>query len=283
MTKFTTVHNTELKSTNGLGSISRTYSGIAFGSLIDDCAFLIDPDPRYVDGNESVRNRGKPNAQVGRTGQSAWHIHLGEFDNAAPAFDLQGPMVLGEPVTKGSLNPNEWSVFTVVDGLGMGTVARDYVTLCRTEMEDVVAPQLALISTSGTGQNEIIMYENTMREADQPRRVDYQTNLETTGPNLVQWNFSTRNGCSIYFNGQKVAENVDDKRPLDFGYTADELAMFLGMRGKIGITGGFNIDFSDAKNSGARRAIEAYCAWYYDIAALKDIHPERPSYFDLDL
>ena len=281
MSKCTTIHATELESSNGLKKISRTYSCVAFGAL-EKRAFLVDPEPRFVNANNSVRNRAKKLAHVPRV---LGDIQLGQFTNGAPAFDLQNSMLLGEPIAKGSLNPEEWSVFTVVEGLAAnGTTPRNFVLLWRTESGDVIAPQCVLINSNlGPENDQIILYENSLRVSGQPQRVGFQTDLTTTGPNLIKWTFSTKNGCAIYLNGRKVDENKDDKRPLTAGYTAPELAMFLGMRGKVGITGGYNLDFNDPINAGDRQSIERYCAWYYDIPALKELYPMRPDYFDLDL
>lgn len=280
MSQSTTIHNTEMESSNGLKKLERSRACLAFGSINPaKRAFLVAPE--WVINSNAVRNIAKKQAHVPLT---LGNIQLGQFTNGAPAFDLNKSMLLGEPISKGSLDPNEWSVFTVVDGLGYNEATnRNFVLLTRTEEEGVIAPQCVLIKSTAGNDDQIILYEDSRRQSGIPQRVGFSTDLTTTGPNLIQWNFSTRNGCSIYLNGRRVAENKDDKRPLTTGYTAPELAMFLGMRGKVGITGGYNIDFNDPINAGDRQSIERYCAWQYDIAALKELYPQRPDYFDIEI
>lgn len=280
MSKSTTIHGVSLESVNGLKKITRTYSGVAFGA-VEKKAFLLDPDPRFaLAGDNTVRNRAQPRAWM----QVEGNVQLGTRSNGAHIFDLAEQMTPG-PVTKGSLNPSEWSIFTVVGSLVKNPITqRSYVTMTPVQDDSVIAPMCSLVAPNNPpGDSIIIIYEHSVRDAGQPRRLDYYTDLTNSGLNLVMYTFSVRHGLSIYLNGQRVAENKEDKRPLTAGYTAAELRLLFGSRGEFGITGGYSLDFNDPRNAGARRAIEQYCAWYYDITALKDIHPDRPSYFDLEL
>lgn len=80
----------------------------------------------------------------------------------------------------------------------------------------------------------------------------------------VMCTFSTSRGLALYVNGELVAEEPDDKRPLTSD-AAEEYRFLSGMHGDTGLVGMLGVDLSSPVNSHHKKALDSYVLDRYAI------------------
>lgn len=257
MIKYQKVSGVTLDSSSGLPSITSTPEGLAMGS-VPGWAVFIDPD--YSDGT-SVRNRAIANT-VPALSDPADFTQI----NGQTAFNLTevNPSQIESP--GGDINPDRWTVFFVSsDTSEHPNTTRQHVVTPYVAASDVVCLHISVVNT--TSAVAVTIYENSERSAGQPYRLAHENSgLDSSDPSLIMCTFSIERGLSIFKNGEMVADEPNDLRPLNYGTKGDEYAMMMYRLCKQGMAGILNTDLSAPENTGHRRAIEKFLMSKYGIS-----------------
>lgn len=256
MINYQVINGVSLDSATALPRISRTPEGIAMGAIPGWAVFV---DPAYAT-SQGVRNRAQPSS-VPEFSNDALLSSINE--SAAFEFTEEQFATLQAPIS-GDINPERWTAFFVTSELTENPfTSRQEIISPVLEESGVVC--LRIILTEAVGE-AVSVYENSVRSTGQPIRISYDNaELSDAAPSLLMCTFSVERGLSIWRNGEQVAVNSDDKRPLTFGTGGSDYEMFHYRRGKQGMTGVLNIDLSAPENSGHRRAIEKFVMNKYGI------------------
>lgn len=192
-------------------------------------------------------------------------ITLGSFGNGALAFltddeTLGGQFIRVNPDAE--VNRDAWTFFTVIEPLSNNVAPQRFITPTTETEEDVVAFSLGM----NQSLTSLVVYENGIVASNQPQRLRYAVPEDRRGERaLVEFTFSVREGLKIFWNGELVAENRDDRRPLNYGYQAGEWELFRSLRGKVGSSGVLDVDLSEPDHEGDRLTLEKFMMEKYGI------------------
>lgn len=255
MMRYQKLQGVNLDSSTTLPSINITPEGKAMGA-VPGWQMLIDPD-YMVSG--APRNRALPNSIT----LTNMPIDLGSFPNGQASLHIDTYANGTTAITPQDVafNKDEWSVFAVVREDAEQT---SHTTLFRS-ITDAPSGLLSVrigISSMGSGR-QFSVWEGTTT-----RRLVYPPEKPFAGRTvLLMVTFSIRDGLSIFTNGEKVASNPDDKRPLDQGDGAGEWRFrSTAVTADVGMMGVLSIDLSQPENTGHRRAIEKFLMTKYGIS-----------------
>lgn len=159
------------------------------------------------------------------------------------------------------INPEEWTVFSVIRGLG--TRPRNFIVISDPgDSDSGISLSISYSSNSG----DLIVYEYDAHTRGMPHRLSFDAGLIDGSIKLVMVTFSVRDGLRAYVNGELMGHEPNDRRPLTHGYQAGEYRMHRLFRGYYGMTGILNADLGKAENTGHRRAIEKFLMAKYGIS-----------------
>ncbi|NDL70500.1 hypothetical protein [Vreelandella alkaliphila] len=205
--------------------------------------------PEYVDENR-IQNGVRPKEWA----EGAGAVEIETFANGRAAFQAASVGTSGYNGAGFDLNPNEYTILTVVSESmpgGDGPHGVLYITSATEEAADVIAPTIAISRLSGGRLN---WYENSVRSTGQPIRLQVTgSGINFTGEEayVIAFCFSVDKGLTILRDGVEVGSNPDDKRPLDFGYSKNSNGIFYrrsNYGGKFGLLLTLNKDLSKSKN-----------------------------------
>lgn len=256
MIHYQRISGVTLEGSASLPTIQRTPEGEAMGAVP---GWNVLFDPSYSDSG-GVRNRAQPNNTAPVTEGA---VQIGDIAGA-DAFDLVDEMRLGGEFNA-PLNPSAVTAFTVVESLRTSPINRHYPFTPIAHQDEQLSPVFAFATVSG--QASIVVYEHSLVDnPGAPQRLNHRFDgLLDASPHLVMWTASSETGVSIWVDGQRVAHDANDTRPLEFGTEEGALRSFVSARGKFGMTGLLNIDLSAPENTGHRRAIEKFLMTKYGI------------------
>lgn len=83
---------------------------------------------------------------------------------------------------------------------------------------------------------------------------------------LIMVTFSVDGGLKIFENGVLVAENKDDKTPLDFEFKSGEFSFLRGFQGKSDSIGVINSDLSKVIYQSDKQALDKFFIEKYSVA-----------------
>lgn len=126
---------------------------------------------------------------------------------------------------------------------------------------------ISLSISHSTQSGRVIVYEYDENVENMPQRISADASLLDNELKLVIVTFSVDNGLKIYVDGELLAEEPDDRRPLTHGFEAGEYRLMRFFRGQWGMVGMLNTDLGAAENTGHRRAIEKFLMDNYSISA----------------
>lgn len=244
---------------SGAEKVSRSDLGRVLGKIDGWEALYL---PEYMEDNQAQNG-----AMRDRFSPFAAPPSFDTFSNGQPCLstNYDSPShILPDTFT---VNPNEWSVFFVLGSMEIISPAtRNFVTIPAANTDDVICLNIG-ISTLGGGRVNI--YENSRRGAGNPLRLQYVGGDFTQEiPAMALCTFSTDNGLSIWYNGEKVAENQEDKRPLNFALTKHDMRVWEGFSGNLGAMGVINNDLGKAKMQVEREALFKFFMEKYGIPQL---------------
>ena len=242
---------------DGADQIVFTPEGTAMGR-IPGWRMLLDPD-HLMPGNR-IRNRA---IRGGSADNGSTPINLGQFNEGETAFEPIGGTALDATVDT-TINPTSWSLFCVLQ-FSSSSFPQEIVSSV-----DTGADGLPLeITYSAGGANMII--RSQAGSADDPR-LSESVSLSTTGltPQLFMFTFSERDGIKMYRNGEMIASDPTDTRPLTVSTGAGEWRVLRRTRGLYGMMGLLDIDLGWAEHAPYRRRIEQFMKSKYDIAEIPE-------------
>lgn len=212
-------------------------------------------DPAHLVGDDGIRNRAaRDNVVLNSTA-----INVSDFANGEPAFHpVSGSTIIGDTDVK--INPDAWTVFTVYKYVENSSFTQRIISP-KVDLEKVSLQ----IGFSANGQRAIIYSEGATADATQrlSARVDLQ---DSQNARIFMFTGSVRDGLRIYADGELLAHDPDDQRPLDAHFSPGEWEVFRGTRSKWGMTGLLSVDLGWAEHSGYRRAIETFLMSKYGIS-----------------
>lgn len=234
-----------------LPAIKITEEGRAMGH-VPKWDLLIQPD--YVRNGAPVNRAGE-----GVSAVDNGPVKLGTFPNGQKSFRFNQPAAEGREVIypNASFNTDAWSLTMAIE-IKTANLVEFAVSSPR-----AVTGQLGVRFTR-TSSGDIAIYDGSSSTA----RCRFSTSpASTAGPVVVTFTFSVKNGLAIYLNGSKVAENIEDKRPLTAGNLSGQWALgdtpsFVGEYGHVCLVG---VDLNDPAHYGDRLAIEDFLMTKYGI------------------
>lgn len=248
MIKYQILQGVRLPQATGLPVVAPTPEGKAMGA-IPGWNILIDPD--YV-GHNSVLNRAKIDSMFMASNSGYEYGAI----SGETAFSLGGGPRFAPTV---DMNPTAWSAFFVVQ------TPRDGATGGRELLRPIE------IDTEGVGPRVTIRANGHLWLYGTSTTVDRLGGPEIPDNEafLAMATFSTRDGTKLYCDGELVAANPDDKRPLDEKYSAGEYMLLSGTSADlpmlVGMCGVLDIDLGWPEHAGYRRAIERFLMDKYGI------------------
>lgn len=257
MIKYMKVSGVTLKDSE-LPQVTLTPEGRAMGA-VPGWAFMIDPAyiPLPVGGSgDTAFNRVSGRMIFVDTGNSPEIVQ----ENGNPMILAEGDNFL-QTLGDVDINPEEWTVFSVIRGVDGR--ARNFIVLSEPgDSDSGVSLSISYSANSG----DLIVYEYANDAGGIPQRLSAPAGLNDGSIKLVMVTFSVRDGLRAYVNGELVAYEPDDKRPLTHGYQAGEYRMHRRFRGYYGMSGILNADLGKDENTGHRRAIEKFLMSKYGIS-----------------
>lgn len=258
MIKYQRISGVKLGESTQSVKVITTPEGRAMGAIPGWSVFV---DPAYA-SPDYARNRAVSSSTPYFSGAIAFSEIEGE-----PAFNFSNeqPGRLQAPIG-GEINKDRWSVFFVTAGAsGEGSSSSPRQEIVSPSDSEVEGLCLRIVIASPPSW-PVSIYEGAGRDDGQPRRLDYLgTELGGETPALIICTFSIEHGLAIWRDGEKVAEDSSDRRPLTAATGPGDYEMFRYRRGKQGMAGILNIDLSAPENTGHRRAIEKFLMSKYDI------------------
>lgn len=258
------LHGLRVSGRTNLKKVEFTPEAQAFGHI--DWSTLVDP--AYCSPTaETVCNRALREEEILiNTGR----LVIGNFENGPISFvtdsdDLDGNFVRIN--ADADVNPDNWTFLMVMEPLANTSAIQRFISPTETlsgdeANEGVVSFHIGM----NRDLRSLIVYENASMAPEQPQRLRYAVPTEKRGTRvLVEFTFSVREGLKIFWNGELVAENPDDRRPLNYGYKAGEWEMFRSMRGQIGMAGVVDVDLSEPEHEGDRLTLEKFMMEKYGI------------------
>lgn len=259
MIRYLKLRGVSLEAANGLPTISITPEGKAMGSIPGWKMLL---DPAYPAGT-GLLNRARANDVLNTIDAALEPGDFGQFANGEIAYSMGNSITKRLPSTF-AMNVDAWSAFFVLSIDRSGT-ASGGTELMRPEdrLSDGIGPR---ITVRTNGQFAII------GTRDSNIRLDTGGNsFPDDSVRVMMATFSVREGLRIFDNGKLVAENGNDRAPLDEQFTAGEFAFFRSRPSSgiesclIGMTGILDIDLGWPEHAGYRRAIERFLMDKYGI------------------
>lgn len=260
MIRFQVLHGVELSGAASLPTVTRTDEGRAMGA-VPGWAMLLDPDyANPAAGTLLNRARGVP------SGLYSGEIDLGTFPDSnetAIARPTEPFAVYGSA----AIQPDAFSMFAVVHLLGSSDLGQ-IVTFGYgngNHTGDEVAPNWGYLPNAGL----LTIRQNasgTNNSAGQSTaRLSASVGDIFGETHLLMMSFSTRDGLRLFMDGELLASEPDDVRPLTHDFGAGEWTMYRNGRGYYGMAGLLNIDLGWPEHAGYRRAIERFLMDKYGI------------------
>ncbi|MGP9500266.1 hypothetical protein [Halomonas sp. AOP43-D1-4] len=261
MINLQVLHGLHIPGKTNLKKVEFTPEGMELGHI--DWSTLIDP-AYCTPSAETVCNRALREEEVHI---NAGRITIGNFEGGPLSFvtdsdNLDGNFIRINP--DAAVNPDQWTLVLVMEPSSNNSSIQRFVSPTVVNQEDGVCFNIGMNNTLSS----LVIYENALLVGGQPQRLRYGVPAERRGTRaLVMFTFSVREGLKIFWNGEQVAANPDDRRPLTYGYNAGEWEMFRTARGQLGMAGVIDVDLSEPDYEGDRLALEKFMMEKYGIEA----------------
>lgn len=236
----------EVPGSVAMPTIARTPEGLAMGGIP---GWTVLADPAYRTAN-AVRNRARPRAMMPANATMTAATLSGR-----PALEVTSTTPRLTSVTP--MNPDAWTAFFVVKTSIFGASGGRELIRANDIDNILIGPRIA-IRTNGT----LAMFENP------------SANVRLQGPTipndetcLLMGTSSIRDGLRLFIDGELVAANPDDTRPLNGGYGAGQYGFHRAssVAMQTGMFGVLDIDLGWPEHAGYRRAIEGFLLDFYGI------------------
>ncbi|AQU84922.1 MULTISPECIES: hypothetical protein [unclassified Halomonas] len=267
MINLQVLHGLRVAGRHHLKQVTFTPEGQTLGHIDGWNTFI---DPAYCTPSaDTVCNRALREEEIPI---NSGRIVIGNFEQGPLSFvtdsdDLDGNFVRIN--TDADVNPDAWTLFMVMEPLPNNSAIQRLVSPTNTiSSNDDNVGVVAFNIGMNRDLRSLVIYENASVAPEQPQRLRYAVPTEKRGTRaLVECTFSVRQGLKVFWNGELVAENPDDRRPLNYGYKAGEWEMFRTMRGQIGWAGVLDVDLSEPDHEGDRLTLEKFMMEKYGITS----------------
>lgn len=259
MIKYQKIQGVKLSEATSLPNIVRTPEGVAMGAVPGWAVLL---DPAYVSiSDNTVLNRAR-----GVVSSADNTLTFNDLPSGHPAFFAGITGGSSSPINidgTADINPSAWTVIYV----GRPQENDSFIPrICipKSGASEVMSLNIGLAADTRSTN----IYENSINVGGQPIRLSYEPSnnfSERDSATLLMYTFSEDRGLAIFDGGEKVAEDISDTRPLDFGTAAGEWGFGISLNGWHGLYGLLNIDLGAPENTGHRRSIEKFLMDKYDI------------------